>query len=94
MTVRSECARKFFEKSTICACGASLTFSILEENAPLKRASNPMTFVKFVRYELWPKPGPVLHLTGPPDKSQMRAPRPPKYAAKKSTCNMYDKKRV
>ena len=88
MTVR---VRKF-SKNQLSACGARLKFSFLQENVTLRRAPGPMIFVKFVRWEL------VLARNGiasdtVPDKSQMRAPKSPKSAAKNSTYNLYDNAR-
>ena len=39
-------------KNQLSAYGAYLKFSFLRENVTLRRAPGPMTFVKFVRWEL------------------------------------------
>ena len=91
MTVRAERTRKF-SKNQLSACEARLKFSFLQENVTLRRAPGLMIFVKFVRCELVLARNGVASDTAP-DKSQMRAPKPPKSATKISTYNLYDNAR-
>ena len=85
-----QCARKF-SKNQLSARGARLKFSFLQENVALRRAPGHMIFV-VCQIGACPSQERSCTWHGP-CKSQMRAPKPPKSAAKNSTYNLYDNAR-